>query len=583
MNGHIKTHDSNQQMLYHKTADLLPHIQLDIDSGYKSKDGQLLECPFCNTQCEMLDFHVKIRHKDFHPLFKHLLQYQQQFQDEIQEQERKGLLIRKKNDDLSDEYITKEKQEQMDSDEEAQRLEDIEFQKAAEEEELRQFEEYRQEKQREMLKRQDSLSYKQMILQNARREKVEMNERLQLLRQDCKEEQERFRRLFEGIPMDGEQNEDIEQRRRNELQVKIEAKQQRQQKIDQRMKERQQLQKKLAQNANQQAASSTIPQFSFSSDIPFNMDWKKSDFQELEVCGKYGLDNVHHIIEKRTQNHAVWKKMTYETEHDVELVNREVRKLREIYQIVFQSVSAQRDSSKFIHVVKPLGFFVDEEEHKAYLVMEYFENGDMRKYMDTMKRQRVSIRPKKVYEMIGSIANSLEQLHINGIIHCDLRPECILLTDEFEVKITNFTYSRQIHVGREFTTDLRATSLYQSPEFLRSKNIGKGINQKNEDNMKDDAEKLILMAAADIWSFGVIIYELLAHIHPFVDIKTEGYVQADVFIHRVVAEEPEELPKFYPKILRNLVMQMLSKDPTQRKSAKEIHDFAEVAAKLENE
>ncbi|KAA6358489.1 MAG: hypothetical protein EZS28_045983, partial [Streblomastix strix] len=55
------------------------------------------------------------------------------------------------------------------------------------------------------------------------------------------------------------------------------------------------------------------------------------------------------------------------------------------------------------------------------------------------------------------------------------------------------------------------------------------------------------------------------------------------FIHRVVAEEPEELPKFYLKILRNLVMQMLSKDPTQRKSAKEIHDFAEVAAKLENE
>ncbi|KAA6393678.1 MAG: hypothetical protein EZS28_010794 [Streblomastix strix] len=80
-----------------------------------------------------------------------------------------------------------------------------------------------------------------------------------------------------------------------------------------------------------------------------------------------------------------------------------------------------------------------------------------------------------------------------------------------------------------------------------------------------------------------MIFELLAHRHPFFDNKTEGDISAVEFIHRVVDLPPAELPDHYPSVLRNLIKKMLEKDPQKRISDEQILEIPEVISALEQQ
>ncbi|KAA6332196.1 MAG: hypothetical protein EZS28_053304, partial [Streblomastix strix] len=110
-------------------------------------------------------------------------------------------------------------------------------------------------------------------------------------------------------------------------------------------------------------------QLSYSSDFLFNTSWKKSDFQQKERLGKGGFGVVRHVIEKRTQLHAAWKEVNYETPEEIQIVNKEIEIMQKIYEIVLKS------NSSFIHIVQPLGLIIDKEDHKAYIVLEYCSKG----------------------------------------------------------------------------------------------------------------------------------------------------------------------------------------------------------------
>ncbi|KAA6396556.1 MAG: putative NEK protein kinase [Streblomastix strix] len=304
--------------------------------------------------------------------------------------------------------------------------------------------------------------------------------------------------------------------------------------------------------------------------IPFNTSWKISDFEQKERLGKGGFGIVRHVIEKSTQSHMAWKEMDYEEEKEKEMVNKEKDQTLNICRIITKATS-----SSFLHVVQPLGFFISDDERKAYLVMEFCAGGDLRKYINNMKKSGMEISPQKAYQMIGYIAISLIQLHASGIIHSDLKPENVLLTEDFKVKLADFGLSRQLQVGREYTTNHGGTFLYQGPEILRNKSKA----QVGEEN--SIPQKIIQTTYADIWAFGVMMFELLAQRHPFFNDKTEGDISAEEFIHRVVDLPPAELPDHYPLKLKNLIKQMLVKDPSQRKSAQEILEVPQVTAALE--
>ncbi|KAA6368435.1 MAG: hypothetical protein EZS28_036037 [Streblomastix strix] len=130
-----------------------------------------------------------------------------------------------------------------------------------------------------------------------------------------------------------------------------------------------------------------------------------------------------------TQNIAAIKECDYDTDEEKQMVNKEVAVMRDIYQIISQSAQ----QSQFLHIVQPLGFFLNED--KAYLVMEYCAGGDLRKYINNLMKMQADISQKLAWELIGQIASSIFQLHVNGIIHGDMKPENVLLTEDLKMKL----------------------------------------------------------------------------------------------------------------------------------------------------
>ncbi|KAA6389913.1 MAG: putative serine threonine-protein kinase nek2 [Streblomastix strix] len=320
--------------------------------------------------------------------------------------------------------------------------------------------------------------------------------------------------------------------------------------------------------SNQTGPTSSSPSSSLSSsNIPFNTSWKKSNFDRLGRLGRGGFGIVRHVIEKNTQIHMAWKEVDYEEDDEKEMVDQEVAMMQNSYNTIRQS------NPSFIHIVQPLGFFADKNDHKGYIVLEYCSKGDLRKYINNLKETRTEITPMLAYEIVGQIASSLYQLHSNGILHSDLKPENVLLVEGFKVKLADFGLARQLQEVQEYTTNHGGTFLYQGPELLR-------IKKKEQAKYQEVLPKIIQTSTADIWAFGVMIFELLTQRHPFFDHISEGYISAGELIQRVINLPPAELPEHFPLKLKNLIRQMLEKDPSKRICAEQILEIPEVAATL---
>ncbi|KAA6375090.1 MAG: putative NEK protein kinase, partial [Streblomastix strix] len=270
----------------------------------------------------------------------------------------------------------------------------------------------------------------------------------------------------------------------------------------------------------------------------FNTTWKLSDFKKIKKIGRGRFGSVSSYQEIRTQRNVAIKQCEYETEEEKAKFHREIEVMNDIIRIIRQSANQQQ----FIHVIEPLGFFVDEVEEKAYLVMELCSGGNLRNYIQNMKKSGTQIGIKKSWEFVSQIISAVNQIHVNEIIHGNLKPEKVLFTQDFNVKLADFTLPR---------------------------------------NLQQGTTRVIQTKAADIWAIGVALYELLAQHHPFVgnyDQSTD-IAKHDV-VHRIVDEEALELPAHYPDSLKKLINAMLQKDPSRRISAEEILSIPEIAANL---
>ncbi|KAA6358750.1 MAG: hypothetical protein EZS28_045723, partial [Streblomastix strix] len=106
-----------------------------------------------------------------------------------------------------------------------------------------------------------------------------------------------------------------------------------------------------------------------------------SDVKKIKKIGKDKFGNVYNMQEISTQLIVAIKECDYDTDEEKEMVNKEVSVMRDIYGTI--SKSAQQSSS-FLHIVQPLGFFINED--KAYFVMEYCAGGDLRKYINDLRK-----------------------------------------------------------------------------------------------------------------------------------------------------------------------------------------------------
>ncbi|KAA6368760.1 MAG: putative NEK protein kinase [Streblomastix strix] len=196
----------------------------------------------------------------------------------------------------------------------------------------------------------------------------------------------------------------------------------------------------------------------------------------------------------------------------------------------------------------------------------------------------VNILLQDVWKFIAQIVFSLNQLHSNRIIHGDLKPGNVLLTNDNQIKLADFGLAQKLRESRDFITAHGGTLQYFPPEMMQGKVIETNDMSRNPppyDNVVYISEqKLQKRKAVDVWACGVLIYELIMLQHPFIRNEEVQQFNLAAFIDRLRNENPQDLSTHFSENLKNLVKAMLEKDPTRRITTEQILLIPEVAQRL---
>ena len=172
--------------------------------------------------------------------------------------------------------------------------------------------------------------------------------------------------------------------------------------------------------------------------------------------------------------------------------------------------------------------------HVAYLVMELVPGRPLSKLMSAQGALPVNL----VLSVLAQTAEALHAAHVAGVVHRDVKPGNLLLLDDGTIKVTDFGIARAANsVALTEVGQVIGTARYISPEQA----IGAEATP-----------------ASDIYSLGVIGYEMLAGRPPF----TAQNVGALALAH--VQQAPPDLPPTVPAAVRAVVSQALAKDPANR-------------------
>lgn len=175
-------------------------------------------------------------------------------------------------------------------------------------------------------------------------------------------------------------------------------------------------------------------------------------------------------------------------------------------------------------------------EGNPFLAMELVEGADLRKALAA----NLPPSAQDVTSVGRQILAALGAAHAAGIVHRDIKPANILMTKAGQVKVSDFGISQIQSTGFTQTGTVLGTPSYMSPEQWR----GDSIDRRS-----------------DLFSLGVVLYELLAGKLPFA-----GKIQHEV-MYRVLNEAPEDLRKIRPDIpieLSRAIMKALAKAPDER-------------------
>lgn len=189
-----------------------------------------------------------------------------------------------------------------------------------------------------------------------------------------------------------------------------------------------------------------------------------------------------------------------------------------------------------VHAVIRSGFTVA-------LVMEFVDGTSLREHLTALALHEVLHFGKQ-------IARALEAAHAADIVHRDIKPENIIVRPDGSLKVLDFGLATSAvprnFSGQEHSGLLAGTWQYMSPE---------------------QAEGLDLTGATDVFSFGVVLYELCTGRRPF------SGASAFETLHAVLAAAPvppSKLNPLVPRSLDSLILSMLAKNPAERPAASEV-------------
>ena len=252
--------------------------------------------------------------------------------------------------------------------------------------------------------------------------------------------------------------------------------------------------------------------------------WSLADFDIGKPLGRGKFGNVYLGREKRTQAVIALKV----------IFKRQVEKHNVLKQLK-EEVEIQA-RLKHPRVLRLYGYFHDEK--RVYLVTELAPNGELFKLLQKEKQ----FDEPQVARWVSQIADALAFLHRHHVIHRDIKPENILLDADNDAKVADFGWST---VTAHKRSTFCGTLDYLAPEML-----GESYDHR-----------------VDIWSLGVLMFELLVGKAPFDAPETEQ-TQLRIRSDEVVFPEGGSVSAE----ARELLLALLQKNPDRRLSLQAVLD-----------
>ena len=183
---------------------------------------------------------------------------------------------------------------------------------------------------------------------------------------------------------------------------------------------------------------------------------------------------------------------------------------------------------------------VGEDHGLQYMVMQYVKGTDLKAYI----KKHYPIPLPQVIDIMEQVLSAVATAHAHGIIHRDLKPQNILIDENKNVKITDFGIA--VAVSQDSLTQtntLMGSVHYLSPEQARGS---------------------IATKQSDIYSLGIILFELLTRKVPF-----EGETAVSIALKHFREEIPSvrEQNKEIPQALENVIIKATAKEPAERYSS----------------